>query len=165
MLPQPTLRHVADLTIKLDTIVEMGQGQGGTRRIIPIIGGQVSGPAFSGEIMNVGADWQTIFASGLAELDTRYAFRTDDGAVIEIRNFGYRHGPANVMQKVAAGEDVDPSQYYHAHACAPRNRASRLSMGQQHPFCRGGWPVEIKRDAVTLCCRLTALHAPACFGD
>ena len=112
MLPQPTLRHVADLTIKLDTIVEMGQGQGGTRRIIPIIGGQVSGPAFSGEIMNVGADWQTIFASGLAELDTRYAFRTDDGAVIEIRNFGYRHGPADVMQKVAAGEDVDPSQYY-----------------------------------------------------
>ena len=112
MLPQPTLRHVADLTIKLDTIVEMGQGQGGTRRIIPIIGGQVSGPAFSGEIINVGADWQTIFASGLAELDTRYAFRTDDGAVIEIRNFGYRHGPADVMQKVAAGEDVDPSQYY-----------------------------------------------------
>ena len=112
MLPQPTLRHVADLTIKLDTIVEMGQGQGGTRRIIPIIGGQVTGPAFSGKIMNVGADWQTIFASGLAELDTRYAFRTDDGAVIEIRNFGYRHGPADVMQKVAAGEDVDPSQYY-----------------------------------------------------
>ena len=112
MLPQPTLRHVADLTIKLDPIVEMGQGQGGTRRIIPIIGGQVSGPAFSGEIMNVGADWQTIFASGLAELDTRYAFRTDDGAVIEIRNFGYRHGPVDVMQKVAAGEDVDPSQYY-----------------------------------------------------
>ena len=112
MLPQPTLRHVADLTIKLDTIVEMGQGQGGTRRIIPIIGGQVSGPAFSGEIMNVGADWQTIFASGLAELDTRYAFRTDNGAIIEIRNFGYRHGPADVMQKVAAGEDVDPSQYY-----------------------------------------------------
>lgn len=112
MLPQPTLCHVADLTIKLDPIVEMGQGQGGTRRIIPIIGGQVSGPAFSGEIMNVGADWQTIFASGLAELDTRYAFRTDDGAVIEIRNFGYRHGPADVMQKVAAGEDVDPSQYY-----------------------------------------------------
>ena len=112
MLPQPTLRHVADLTIKLDHIVEMGQGQAGTRRIIPIIGGQVSGPAFSGEIINVGADWQTIFASGLAELDTRYAFRTDDGAVIEIRNFGYRHGPADVMQKVAAGEDVDPSQYY-----------------------------------------------------
>ena len=112
MLPQPTLRHVADLTIKLDPIVEMGHGQGGTRRIIPINGGQVSGPAFSGEIMHVGADWQTIFASGLAELDTRYAFRTDDGAVIEIRNFGYRHGPADVMQKVAAGEGIDPSQYY-----------------------------------------------------
>ncbi len=136
MLPQPTLRHVADLTIKLDTIVEMGQGQGGTRRIIPIIGGQVSGPAFSGEIMNVGADWQTIFASGLAELDTRYAFRTDDGAVIEIRNFGYRHGPANVMQKVAAARMLIRRNI----TCA-RMRASKPGIptinGSTTPFLSG----------------------------
>ena len=71
-----------------------------------------SRPCFNGEIMNVGADWQTVFSSGLAELDTRYAFRTDDGAVIEITNFGFRHGPPDVMRRVAAGEDVDPSSYY-----------------------------------------------------
>ncbi|MGB1177363.1 MAG: DUF3237 domain-containing protein, partial [Candidatus Puniceispirillaceae bacterium] len=112
MLPTPGLRHVADFEVELSPITEMGQGRGGTRRIIPITGGRISGPCFSGEILNVGADWQTIFDSGLAELDTRYAFKTDDGAVIEIRNFGFRHGPEEVMQRVAAGEDVDPSSYY-----------------------------------------------------
>jgi len=112
MLPTPNLRHVADFEVNLSPITELGQGRGGKRRIIPIVGGRVSGPCFSGDILNVGADWQTVFDSGLAELDTRYAFRTDDGAVIEICNFGFRHGPAEVMQKVAAGETVDPSSYY-----------------------------------------------------
>ena len=93
MLPSPPLRHVADFDIDLSPIEEMGDGRGGMRRIIPIVGGRVSGPAFTGEILNIGADWQTIFSSGLAELDTRYAFRTDDDAVIEIINFGYRRGP------------------------------------------------------------------------
>ena len=112
MLPMPTLRHVADFDVELDSITEMGDGRGGRRRIIPIVGGRVSGPCFSGEIMNVGADWQTVFSSGLAELDTRYAFRTDDGAVIEITNFGFRHGSPDVMRRVAACEDVDPFSYY-----------------------------------------------------
>ena len=112
MLPAPELRHVADFDIDLDPIHEMGDGRGGKRRIIPIIGGRVTGPAFTGKILNVGADWQTIFSSGVAELDTRYAFETDDGAVIEIINFGYRHGPPEVMKRIAAGEEVDPSSYY-----------------------------------------------------
>lgn len=112
MLPSPALRHVADFDIDLSPIEEMGDGRGGMRRIIPIVGGRVSGPAFSGEILNIGADWQTIFSSGLAELDTRYAFRTDDDAVIEIINFGYRRGPEDVMKRIAAGETVDPSDYY-----------------------------------------------------
>lgn len=112
MLPTPTLQHVADFDVELAPVAEMGDGRGGRRRIIPIIGGRVSGPRLSGKILDVGADWQTIFSTGLAELDTRYAFRTDEGAVIEIINFGYRHGPEDVMKRVAAGEDVDPSSYY-----------------------------------------------------
>jgi len=112
MLPVPPLRHIADLDIELGPIREMGDGRGGKRRIIPILGGRVSGPHFSGVVLNIGADWQTIFDDGLAELDTRYAFQTDDGAVIEIINYGLRHGPQDVMQKLAAGDVVDPSNYY-----------------------------------------------------
>ncbi|MBY6151608.1 DUF3237 domain-containing protein [Vannielia litorea] len=108
----PPLTHAFDLRVELDPIMEMGPGRAGQRRIIPIIGGTVTGERIRGEVLNLGADWQTIFEGGLAELDTRYAMRTHDGAVIEIINFGLRHGPPEVMARVAAGEDVDPAEYY-----------------------------------------------------
>ncbi|MDB4223434.1 DUF3237 domain-containing protein [Granulosicoccus sp.] len=111
LLP-PKLEHVFDMTVKLDPIRELGQGRAGSRRIIPIVGGTVSGPTISGKLLNVGADWQTIFANGVAELDTRYAMETHDGAIIEIVNYGYRHGPADVLAAVANGEDVSPEKYY-----------------------------------------------------
>ena len=111
-LPTPGLRHVCDLSVKLDPIREMGAGRAGQRRIIPIIGGEVTGPELQGKILNLGADWQTIFESGVAELDTRYAMETDDGAVIEIINYGYRHGPQEVLDRLMAGEIVPPDQYY-----------------------------------------------------
>ena len=109
---KPRLVHVTDLTVELAAPIEMGNGRGGLRRIIPIIGGQAHGPKLTGRILNLGADWQTIFHDGLAELDTRYGIETHDGATIEIINYGYRHGPAHVMQDLAAGKDVAPDAYY-----------------------------------------------------
>ena len=111
MMDAPDLRHVCTLFVELDPIREMGQGPAGQRRIIPIVGGRVEGE-LSGSILNVGADWQTVYADGTAWLDTRYAFETDDGAVIEIVNRGYRHGPPEVMARLASGEEVDPDEYY-----------------------------------------------------
>lgn len=111
-LKQPRLEHVCDFSVELAPIKELGTGPAGQRRIIPIIGGIVEGEKISGKILNVGADWQTVFDNGVAELDTRYAIETHDGAVIEVRNFGYRHGPAEVLAKVAAGESVSPDTYY-----------------------------------------------------
>lgn len=111
-LPTPALDHVCTLDVQLDPIREMGSGRSGQRRIVPIVGGTVSGARLNGRLLNVGADWQTIFADGLAELDTRYAMETDDGATIEIVNYGFRHGPSEVLEAVARGEDVDPSSYY-----------------------------------------------------
>lgn len=112
MLTPPKLEHVCDLHVELAPIREMGVGRGGTRRIIPIIGGTVRGPRLSGTILNLGADWQTVFDNGCAQLDTRYAFETDDGALVEIINYGFRHGPPDVLARMAAGEDMDPSAYY-----------------------------------------------------
>jgi hypothetical protein len=112
ILPPPTLRHVTDLAVTLDPIRHMGQGRAGLRRIIPIVGGTAKGPLITGKILNVGADWQTQFASGLTELDTHYAIETDDGATIEIRNYGYRHGPAEVLDALVRGEEVPHDAYY-----------------------------------------------------
>lgn len=112
MQEAPGLRHLADLDVELAAPIELGDGPRGRRRIIPIIGGTVTGERLSGEILNLGADWQTVFSDGTAELDTRYAMRSHDGASIDIRNFGYRHGPKDVLEALARGEAVDPSLYY-----------------------------------------------------
>ncbi|MEM7302978.1 MAG: DUF3237 domain-containing protein [Pseudomonadota bacterium] len=112
MLPSPTLSLVCNYTVELGPIKELGTAPGGKRRIIPIIGGTVVGPRIQGKLLNVGADWQTVFANGSAELDTLYAIETFDGAVIEVINFGYRHGSAHVLAKLARGEDVPPQDYY-----------------------------------------------------
>jgi hypothetical protein len=108
----PTLEHFCDLTIDLAPNIEMGEGRAGVRRIIPIIGGEVHGPKVEGRILPIGADWQTITRDGVAELEARYAFETPEGAVIEIDNRGVRHGPPEVLAAIAAGEQVDPSDYY-----------------------------------------------------
>ncbi|MEQ9332870.1 DUF3237 domain-containing protein [Thalassobaculum sp.] len=112
MLTPPTLEHVCDLLVELDPVRELGRGRAGARRIIPIVGGTVTGPRISGRILNLGADWQTIFHDGVAELDARYAFETGDGALIEVANHGYRHGPPEVIERLRRGEDCDPAEYY-----------------------------------------------------
>lgn len=112
MPPAPELHHFCDISAELGPIREMGDGRAGRRRIIPIVGGRVTGPDINGCILNLGADWQTIFADGTAELDTRYAMETDDGALIEVINYGFRHGPVDVIERLAAGEEVPPDSYY-----------------------------------------------------
>jgi len=47
-----------------------------------------------------------------APIELGQGLKTEDGAVIEIVNIGTRHGPPDVIDKLAAGEDVDPSTYY-----------------------------------------------------
>ena len=53
-----------------------------------------------------------IRADGVACLDARYTLETADGALIYVNNLGYRHGPKDVIECLARGEDVDPALYY-----------------------------------------------------
>lgn len=108
----PKLRHSFTLHVELGSIIEMGQGRAGERRIFPITGGKVDGPDLQGKVLNLGADWQTIYSNGMANLDTRYAFETHDGAVIEIINQGFRHGLPEVIERLARGEAVAADEYY-----------------------------------------------------
>jgi len=105
---QPLLK--ADIT--LAPAQELGESPLGRRRIINITGGTFRGERLSGKVLPGGADWQVIRVDGVADLDARYTLETSDGALIYVRNHGYRHGPAEVLKKLAAGEDVDPSLYY-----------------------------------------------------
>jgi hypothetical protein len=101
------LRPLFRIEITLAPAQELGR-----RRIIPITGGRFHGERLSGRVLPGGADWQVIRADGVADLDARYTLETGDGALIYVRNKGYRHGPEDVIRRVAAGETVDPKLYY-----------------------------------------------------
>ena len=106
------LRSLLKLDITLAPAQELGESPLGRRRIINITGGTFRGGRLSGKVLPGGADWQVIRADGVADLDARYTLETSDGVLIFVRNKGYRHGPDEVLKKLAAGEAVDPSLYY-----------------------------------------------------
>ncbi len=110
---KPELEFVYEAGGELDAPKPIGETYDGTRRIIPILtGGYVKGPKISGQLMGNSADWQVTRPDGVTVADAIYAIETDDGTVIQIRNKGLRHGPPEVMKRLAAGEDVDPAEYY-----------------------------------------------------
>jgi hypothetical protein len=106
------LAPLMQIRVTLEPIRDLGDTPLGRRRIIGITGGSFSGARLSGRVLPGGADWQLIRADGVAFLDARYTLETADGALIYVSNRGYRHGPAEVVARLARGEDVDPALYY-----------------------------------------------------
>lgn len=106
------LRRLFGARIALGPAQELGEGPRGRRRIIPITGGSFEGERLSGRVLAGGADWQLIRRDGVAELEARYTLETADGALVYVQNCGYRHGPREVLERLAAGEEVAPSSYY-----------------------------------------------------
>lgn len=110
--PTPRLELLCHVAVKIAPPQLVGPVLTGERRIIPITGGRFEGQRLRGEILPGGADWQIVTADGTAMLEARYTLRTDDGALIYIRNVGVRHGPPEVLAAIARGEAVDPARYY-----------------------------------------------------
>lgn len=113
----PQLELVITAEGKLGAPIPIGPTYEGPRRIIPILEGRFEGSyqgePFSGSFEPVGgADWQYTRLDGVTQAEATYAIRTDDGVLIQVQNFGLRHGPDAVMQRLAAGADVDPAEYY-----------------------------------------------------
>jgi len=108
----PRLEFIFAADVTVDPPLDVGNIGKGTRRFVPIAGGEFSGPKLRGEVLGGGGDWQIIRDDGVAELEARYSLRTDDGALIFVRNYGLRHGPPRVIAALASGEAVDHSSYY-----------------------------------------------------
>jgi len=131
-----------ELRVEVGTPVEVGNVAGGRRRIISILGGRFEGPEVRGAVLSGGADWQIVRGDGFTELDTRYTLRTDRDELIYIRNAGIRHAAPDVMQKLLAGERVDPKLVYFRtvpvfETAAPRlqwlTRAIFIGDGEREP--------------------------------
>ena len=96
----------------LGEIQKLGMTPYGERRIIDIHGGTVEGSRLTGKVLPGGADWQIVRADGVVHLQARYTIESDAGAKILVDAEGYRHGPPEVMERLARDETVDPALYY-----------------------------------------------------
>src|ERR1700694_5942225 len=112
MAPALQTKYVFRLAIKIGTPIVAGDFGYGTRRIVPILGGEVRGEGINGTIFPCGADFQTIRPNGLTELEAKYAFETDDGAIVYIEYVGIRFGPKELLDRIAKGWNVDPALIY-----------------------------------------------------
>jgi Protein of unknown function (DUF3237) len=112
MSPVLETKYVFTITANIGAVTTAGDIGSGVRRIIPITGGEVRGDNISGKVCAFGADFQIIRPNELIELEAKYAFETDDGAVVYVENKGLRFGPVDLLQKLKRGEPVDPKLIY-----------------------------------------------------
>jgi hypothetical protein len=108
----PTLTYLARIDVDVASPIDLGDGEGVHRRIVPILGGRVAGPELKGRVLAGGADFQVLRSATLTELEARYAIETDEGDKVYVENFGIRAGSAEDIAAIVAGDSVDPDRIY-----------------------------------------------------
>jgi hypothetical protein len=98
------------IQVKAPTII--GATPGYDRRIGEVSGGQFEGERLRGRILSGGSDWQSLRADGATTLNVRLVMETDDNVLIGMTYLGVRHGPKEVLDRIARGEKVSASEYY-----------------------------------------------------
>jgi hypothetical protein len=100
------------MRLQVRPILLVGQTPGVFRRIGVVPGGRFEGDRLQGDVLEGGADWQSVRTDHSTLLDVRLVLRTDDGALITMTYRGVRSGPPDVIAKIEKGEIVDPESYY-----------------------------------------------------
>lgn len=107
------LAELLTIDVEVEPILDLGDVGVGVRRLIPFTRGTFRGrDGLAGTLAPGGADWQLVRYDGTIEIDAHYVLQTDGNALIEVRSTGLRHAPADVLERIAAGEPVDPGEYY-----------------------------------------------------
>jgi hypothetical protein len=120
-------KHLMTLKLLVTGLQVVGPTPAGDRRIGLVAGGTFEGERLRGVVLPGGADWLMVRADGATTLDVRIVLQTDDGAAIGMTYRSQRHGPADVMARVAKGEAVDPASYYFRTAVSFETAADRYA--------------------------------------
>ena len=111
-LPDPRLTLVYRLEATIAQPLDLGETAQGHRRIVPLTGGTFTGPELNGNLLpGASADWQIVLPDGTALGDIRYTLETDARDLLYVQSRSVRHGSAEVLGRLARGEQVDAGEY------------------------------------------------------
>ena len=106
-------RYLCTMRIRVSDSYIMNDVPTGERRRIDIFnGGEVEGPLLRGIILPGGSDTLLTRNDSSLTPSVRLVIKTDDESLILVRYEGVRHGPPEVMERIANGMNVEPSEYY-----------------------------------------------------
>ena len=127
-LPEPRLTLIYRLEATLAPPLDLGNVAQGLRRIVAQTGGTFTGPELNGTLLpGASADWQIVLPDGTALGDIRYTLQTDAGELLYVQSRGVRHGSAEVIARLARGEDVDAGEYTFRTSTQIETAAPRLT--------------------------------------
>ncbi|MDB6016815.1 MAG: hypothetical protein JWR19_1304 [Pedosphaera sp.] len=106
------IRPLFVMHLAMKPMVVIGDTPGGFRRVGVVMGGSFEGDRLSGQVLDGGNDWQLLRRDGSTLLDVRLNLKTNDEELLTVSYRGIRHGPADVLESIDQGMEVDPSRYY-----------------------------------------------------
>jgi len=131
------LERVMEIEAEVEAPIEIGETGNGQRRIIPIIGGSVSG-RIEGTVIDAGADYQLYRDDRPTELVAKYAIETTDGDRIYVENEGMRHAEPEAKRRLRDGKPVDPEDVYFCSVPQFETAAEDLKWMEENIFVATG---------------------------
>ena len=110
-MPELKSNFLFTIRISVDELCDIGSTPFGTRHIDMLGEGSFDGPKLKGVVIG-GMDQKIFRSDGAMNPNVRLVLKTDDEALIYMFYTGIRHGSEEVMERIASGEEVDPSEYY-----------------------------------------------------
>lgn len=111
-MPELQSEYLFTYSVTVDALHDVGKIPLGTRHLDMLGAGRFEGPRMRGEVLPGGIDQKIFRTDGAMNPNVRMVLKTDDDALIYVQYTGVRYGTQDVMDRIAAGETVDPSEYY-----------------------------------------------------
>ncbi len=130
MSNKPQLEFLFEVSIEIAPPHAIGENPHGNRQIIPVTGGSFEGPRLKGKILS-GGDWALVRPDGVAELDVRETWQTEDGALLYVTKRGYLTNILALTSRFVAGEQIPHEEYYFVVTQSVETSAAQYAWLQQ----------------------------------
>ncbi len=121
------LLPLMNIAVDVEEAISAGPTPIGEVRLIRFTSGTFEGEGLRGHLLPGGTDWQHVRADGVMEIRAHYLLQTAQGEIIEVVSEGLRDASPEVLARIAAGEAVDPAEYYFRTHIRLRTASERIA--------------------------------------